>query len=178
MEIIDINKIRPSSRNPRKIDKKGLEKMMKSIQEFPEMLNLRSIVIDEGMEIIGGNQRFLACKKLGYKEVPVIRAEGLTEEQKKEFLIKDNVYFGEFNFEDFDVDVGLLNDWGVDIDIEHGEAAEDTPGYESAEGNFSDDGITAKEQYAVTVMCVDEQEQIKIYKVLHDMGLECKVVVV
>ena len=81
------------------------KKLVKSIEEFPEMLKLRPIVVDEDMMVLGGNMRLKASKEAGLNEVWVDVAEGLTEAQKREFVIKDNVGFGEW---DWDL---LANDW-------------------------------------------------------------------
>lgn len=114
-KIIEINKIIPNPDNPRTIKKAQFEKLKKSIIDFPEMIGLRPIVLDDSNMILGGNMRLKALQSLGYKKVEVIIAEGLTEDQKKQFIIKDNVSFGEW---DQDIlanvwEVELLNDWGL-----------------------------------------------------------------
>lgn len=113
-----LKNITPAQNNPRKITKKSLELLKQSIKDFPEMLNLRPIIIDENSEIIGGNMRYRALCELGYTEAQVIKAEGLTPEQKKEFLIKDNVAFGDWNFEALgaEFDAGQLTGWGLATD--------------------------------------------------------------
>jgi DNA modification methylase len=116
---IDINKVIPNENNPRTIQKTALEKLKKSITDFPQMLELRPIVVDNNMVILGGNMRYLALKELGYQEVHIIKADELTEEQKREFVIKDNVGFGEW---DWDVlanewDSESLVDWGLDLPV-------------------------------------------------------------
>lgn len=103
--------------NPRQIKDANFEKLKKSIQEFPEMLNLRPLVIDEKNQVLGGNMRLRVALDLGLETVPVICAIGLTESQKKEFIIKDNVSFGEW---DFDIlanqwDDLPLGDWCLDV---------------------------------------------------------------
>lgn len=104
-EIIDITKVKLNENNPRLIKDDKFKKLVTSIKEFPEMLKIRPIVVDENLVTIGGNMRLMACKEIGLKEVPIIRANELTEEQKKEFIIKDNVGFGEW---DWDI---LANEW-------------------------------------------------------------------
>ena len=105
--------------NPRAIKDEKFKKLVQSIKDFPEMLNLRPIVVDENMVVIGGNMRLHACRNIGIKEVPVIIAKGLTEEQKREFLIKDNASFGEWDFEVLanEWEPDLLKDWGIDIPL-------------------------------------------------------------
>lgn len=115
-----ITEIKPNDRNPRYIKDAKFEKLCNSITEFPQMMALRPIVVDNDGVILGGNMRFRALKKLGWTDIPdewVKRAEDLTEEQKRRFIVEDNVGFGEW---DFDLlanewnDVPLY-DWGVDI---------------------------------------------------------------
>ena len=85
---VKINTIKENPSNPRIIKNDKFKKLVKSIQEFPEMLKLRSIVVDEDMVVLGGNMRLKASKAAGLKEVWIEVAEGLTEEQKKEFIVK------------------------------------------------------------------------------------------
>ena len=114
---MDINKIKRNPDNPRVIKDEKFKKLVKSIREFPEMLNLRPLVIDENNVVLGGNMRLMACKELGLKEVPTIQASELSEEQKKEFIIKDNVGFGEWDWDMLanEWDEAHLNDWGLDL---------------------------------------------------------------
>ena len=116
---IKISKIQSNPNNPRLIKDYKFRKLVKSIKEFPEMLKLRPIVVDEKNIILGGNMRYKACIEAGLKEIYVIQADDLTENQKKEFIIKDNSSFGDW---DWDVianewDIKDLNDWGVDMPI-------------------------------------------------------------
>ena len=116
---IKISKIKSNPNNPRLIKDYKFRKLVKSIEEFPEMLKLRPIVVDENNIILGGNMRYKACIEAGLKEIYVIQADDLSEDQKKEFIIKDNSSFGEW---DWDVianewDIKDLNDWGVDMPI-------------------------------------------------------------
>jgi len=114
---VDISEIKPNPKNPRIIRNDKFRKLVKSIQEFPEMLDIRPIVVDSNMIVLGGNMRLKACKEAGLKEVPILVADNLTPEQQAEFIIKDNVGFGEW---DWDIlanewDVKTLNDWGLDV---------------------------------------------------------------
>jgi len=102
---VKISKVKGNPSNPRIIKNDKFKKLVKSIQEFPEMLKLRPIVVDEDFMVLGGNMRLKASKEAGLTEVWIDIAEGLTEEQKKEFIVKDNVGFGEW---DWDI---LANDW-------------------------------------------------------------------
>ena len=117
---VKINKVKGNPNNPRIIKNDKFKKLVKSIQEFPEMLKLRPIVVDEDMMVLGGNMRLKASKDAGLKEVWIEVAEGFTEEQKKEFIVKDNVGFGEW---DWDVlanewDNIKLEDWGLELKID------------------------------------------------------------
>lgn len=130
MKIRDI-KLNPS--NPRLIRDEKFEKLKNSIKSFPDMLELRPIVIDENNMVLGGNMRLRACIELGYKEVPVTKAVGLTEEQKAEFIIKDNVGFGDWDWDMLanEWDSVKLEEWGLDSwqnmdDIEEKEEASST----------------------------------------------------
>ena len=110
MELVKINKVKANETNPRLIKDSKFKKLVTSIKEFPEMLKLRPIVVNKDMVVLGGNMRLKACKEAGLKEVYVLKADDLTEEQQKEFIVKDNVGFGEW---DWDI---LANEWdGVEI---------------------------------------------------------------
>jgi len=116
---ISIDKILINPNNPRLIKDDKFKKLCKSIQEFPEMLELRPIVVNKDMIVLGGNMRLKACQEIGLTEVPIIVAENLTEEQQREFLIKDNVSGGEW---DWDIlanewEVEQLEEWGLDVPI-------------------------------------------------------------
>jgi hypothetical protein len=116
-EIVPINTVKLAPNNPRVIKNDKFKKLVSSIKEFPEMLSLRPIVVDDDMVVLGGNMRLRACREAGLVEVPILRASDFTEEQKKEFVIKDNSSFGEW---DWDVlanewNIEELADWGLDI---------------------------------------------------------------
>ena len=114
---IKLYKIKGNPQNPRIIKNDKFKKLVKSIKEFPEMLEKRPIVVDENMMVLGGNMRLKASKDAGLKEVWIDIAEGWTEEQKNEFVVKDNVNFGDW---DWDIlanewNVLELEDWGVKV---------------------------------------------------------------
>lgn len=114
---VQINKIKKNPKNPRLIRDSKFEKLVKSIQEFPQMLEIRPIVVNTDMVILGGNMRFEAAKKAGLKEVSIIIADKLTVDQQAEFIIKDNVGFGDWDWDALanEWDEELLEDWGLDI---------------------------------------------------------------
>lgn len=119
MQIIKypINSIKGNPNNPRLIKDDKFVKLVKSIKEFPEMLELRPIVVNDDMVVLGGNMRLKACKEAGLKEVPIMKASTLTEEQQKEFIIKDNVGFGEWDWSTLanEWDSTKLEEWGMDL---------------------------------------------------------------
>ncbi len=115
-----ISEIKLNKKNPRLIKDYKFEKLKKSITEFPKMLELRPIIIDNDNIILGGNMRYQALKDLGYKQLPdnwVKKSSELSEEEKQRFIIADNVGFGDW---DWDIianewDTELLADWGLDV---------------------------------------------------------------
>lgn len=116
-EFIDIRHIKQNPNNPRLIKDDKFKKLVKSIQDFPKMLELRPIVVNDDMIVLGGNMRLKACKEAGLKEVPIIKASELTEEQQREFIIKDNVGFGEWDWDMIanEWDQEQVTEWGLDI---------------------------------------------------------------
>ena len=114
---IDINKLKPNPDNPRTISKDKFKKLVKSIKEFPEMLKISPIVVDENFIVLGGNMRLQALKKLGIKETHYIQEKDLTPEQKEQFIINDNVGFGEGDWDMLanEWDVSKLDDWAVNV---------------------------------------------------------------
>lgn len=114
---VKISEIKLNPNNPRLIKDDKFKKLVRSIQDFPEMLDIRPIVVNSDMIILGGNMRFKACKEAGLKEIPIIIADNLTEEQQREFLIKDNTSGGEWDFEMLanEWNVEQLEEWGLDL---------------------------------------------------------------
>ena len=118
IETIAISKIKLNPNNPRLIKDDKFSKLVQSIKDFPEMLNIRPIVVNDDMIILGGNMRFKACKEAGLKEVPIIKASGLSAEKQREFLIKDNVSGGEWDWGLLEKWDSLeLENWGLDLPI-------------------------------------------------------------
>ena len=118
-------KINPA--NPRTIKDEKFAQLVRSVRDFPQMLEIRPIVVNSKMEVLGGNMRLRACIEAGLLEVPIIRAESLTDDQQREFIIKDNVGFGEWDWGalENEWDAGELADWGVDVpDFDGGGAGE------------------------------------------------------
>lgn len=127
---VPINTVKANPNNPRIIKDDKFAKLVKSINEFPQMLNLRPIVVNDDMVVLGGNMRLKACKEAGLKEIPIIKASELTEQQQKEFIVKDNVGYGEWDWNDLanNWDAQELEQWGLDI-----------PGFKTEEEAQEDD---------------------------------------
>lgn len=114
---VKISEVKLNPNNPRIIKDDKFRKLVKSIEEFPEMLDIRPIVVNADMVVLGGNMRYKACKEAGLKEIPIIIADNLTEEQAKQFIIKDNVSGGEWDWEMLHAEWNIeeVEEWGVDV---------------------------------------------------------------
>jgi len=140
---LKISEVKSNPNNPRVIKDEKFKSLVKSIQDFPEMAEIRPIVVNADMIILGGNMRFKAMKEAGWKEVPVIIADHLTPEQEREFIIKDNTSGGEWDWEmlAMEWDADKLEEWGLDlpelIDPTELEAEEDD--FEVPEGGIETD---------------------------------------
>lgn len=135
MQRVNIQEVKLNDSNPRVIKDNKFRKLVKSIKDFPEMLDLRPIVVNQDMVVLGGNMRLRACREAGLTEVPIIYADNLTEEQQNEFIIKDNSSFGEW---DWDIlanewDVEKLDEWGLEVP-----SIEEFTGVEEQEIEFSE----------------------------------------
>ena len=161
-----INEIKPNPNNPRIIKDVKFKQLVKSIQDFPQMLELRPIVIDENNMVLGGNMRLKACIEAGLKDVPVKQAKDLTEEQKKEFIVKDNVGYGEWDWDDIanNWDAEELTQWGLDI-----------PNFdvidEKEQIDLSD---KLKSEFKIEIICKSEEEQEQTYNKLIEQNYECR----
>ena len=155
-----ITDILPNPENPRVLRDEKFAKLKQSIQDFPKMMSLRPIVIDNMGMILGGNMRYRALQELGFKEIPdtwVKRAEELTAEEKRRFIIADNVGFGEWDWDELanNWDAGDLEAWGLD-----------TPGFDVSpddmgEGFSLPDGDKAPFQQMTFTLADEQAEQIK-----------------
>ncbi len=117
MEKIAISKLKPNPDNPRLIKDDKYKKLVQSIKGFPEMLELRPVVVNKDFMVLGGNMRLKACKEAGMSEIPYILADNLTEDQQKEFAIKDNLSYGENDWDTLadNWDTDLLIEWGMEL---------------------------------------------------------------
>ena len=113
---VAISKVKPNDDNPRILKDDKFKKLVKSIREFPQMLKIRPIVVNDEMIVLGGNMRLRACQEAGLKKIPIIKASELTEKQQREFIIKDNVGFGEWDWDMLanEWEADDLNEWGLD----------------------------------------------------------------
>ena len=116
-QTVPINEVKSNPNNPRIIKDDKFKKLVASIKELPQMLQLRPIVVNEDMIVLGGNMRLKACKEAGLKEIPIIKASELNEEQQRAFIIKDNVGFGEWDWDALanEWDAEQLEEWGLDV---------------------------------------------------------------
>jgi len=120
MQKVKLSDIRPNPNNPRVIKDDKFKKLVKSITDFPQMLELRPIVVNDEMIVLGGNMRLKALEHLGIEETYIIKASDLTEKQEQEFIIKDNVGYGEWDWDQLanEWDVEDLDDWGLDLPLD------------------------------------------------------------
>jgi ParB-like chromosome segregation protein Spo0J len=164
MKLIEI---KPNPENPRVIKDVNFEKLCESIKSFPKMMELRPIVIDESNIILGGNMRLRALQYLKFKEIPdkwVKKSNELTEKEKKEFIIKDNVGFGEWNWDELSNvwEVEELKSWGLNI-----------PNFDSFEQK--DLSENSDIEFKIEVECENEQNQEIVYNKLIKDGYTCRI---
>ena len=176
-ETIKISQVKSNPNNPRVIQDDNFKKLVNSIKEFPKMLKIRPIVVNDDMIVLGGNMRLKACKEAGLKEVPIIKASDLTEDEQREFIIKDNVSGGEWDWAmlNSEWNTDELSNWG--LEMPEPETADEPEGYVPPDDPFTDEGGSYVEQYGVIVKCAGEREQEHIFKRLTDEGFDCKIVV-
>jgi len=117
IKIVKLKDVKSNPNNPRIIKDEKFKKLVKSIQEFPEMLNIRPIVVNSDLIVLGGNMRLKACNDAGLKEIPIIIADELTDEQQREFIIKDNVGYGEWDWDMLKNEwiAEELEEWGLEV---------------------------------------------------------------
>ena len=175
---VKISEVKTNPKNPRLIKDDKFKKLVKSIQEFPQMLELRPIVVDENNIVLGGNMRLKACKEAGMKEVYIVRAENLTELQKDEFIVKDNVGFGEW---DWDIlanewDTEKLQDWGLDLPIYFNDSDELGTEFSLPEGDkapFQQMTFTLADEQAEQIKnAITDIKQTEEYKYCETLGNE------
>jgi hypothetical protein len=174
---VNIAEIKPNEQNPRFITDAKFKKLVKSIKEFPEMLETRPLVVDENMVVLGGNMRLKALKSAGVFEVPIHQVIGWSKEQKEEFIIKDNLGYGEW---DWDIianewQAAKLNEWGLDVP-EFANVDDFGTDFELADGDkepFQQQTYTlADEQAAVIKNAIDDIKKKEEFKYVETFGNE------
>ena len=166
LQRVAVSKLRGNPKNPRIIKDEKFQKLVQSIKDFPEMLELRPIVVDGEWMVLGGNMRLKACQAAGLKQVPVVVASDLTPEQQQEFVVKDNASFGEWDWDALanHWDTETLADWGVDVPT------------------FANDEIEAEDVkpsidnivYKVVVECAGQYQQAALVEELEQRGFVCQ----
>ena len=157
IEKVKISQVKNNPNNPRVIKDFQFKKLVKSIKESPWMLQLRSIIVNDDNIVLGGNQRLRACKEAGLKEVYIIKASSLTEEQQREFIVKDNLNSGEWDWDALanEFEIEDLENWGLDLPVQIEDSDEFGTDFDLPHGD--------KEPFQqMTFTLADEQaEQIK-----------------
>ena len=159
-QTVPINEVKSNPNNPRIIKDDKFKKLVASIKELPQMLELRPIVVNEDMVVLGGNMRLKACKEAGLKEIPIIKASELNEEQQRAFIIKDNVGYGEWDWEMVanEWDAELLIEWGLDVWKGEGEGVD----LDSLSDEFSlPEGDKAQFEQMTFTLADEQATQIK-----------------
>ena len=174
---VKINEIKLNPNNPRLIKDDKFAKLVQSIKDFPEMLNIRPIVVNDDMVILGGNMRYKACKEAGLKEVPIIKASGLSAEKQREFLIKDNVSGGEWDWQllqEWDTDE--LENWGLDLigfDLDSDELGTDFILPDGDKAPFQQMTFTLADEQATQIKnAIADIKETEEYKYAETMGNE------
>lgn len=177
-EIVNIKEVKNNPNNPRLIKDDKFKKLVQSIKNFPEMLNIRPIVVNEDMVILGGNMRYKACLEAGLKEVPIIKVGGLTEEKQREFIIKDNVSGGEWDWEVLanEWDSEELEAWGLDLvgfDVDSDDLGTDFSLPDGDKAPFQQMTFTLADEQAEQIKnAIDDIKKTEEYKYAETMGNE------
>lgn len=175
---VKLSEIKINPNNPRLIKDDKFKKLVQSVKDFPEMLEIRPIVVNADMVVLGGNMRLKACKEAGIKEVPIIIADNLTEEQQREFLIKDNVSGGEWDWEllanEWNSDE--LTEWGLDVvgfDVSSDEYGENFSLKEGDKEPFQQMTFTLADEQAIQIQnAIADIKLTNEYKYAETMGNE------
>lgn len=140
IEKVKISEVKNNPNNPRVIKNDDFRKLVKSIKDAPWMLELRSIVVNDDMIVLGGNQRLRACKEAGLKEIYITKASELSEEQQREFIVKDNLSSGAWDWDALanEFEAEQLTGWGMDLPFNDEDVIEmNNPYNEETENNFA-----------------------------------------
>ena len=175
---VKIGEVKQNPNNPRIIKDDKFKKLVESIKGFPQMLDLRPIVVNDDMVVLGGNMRLRDCKEAGLKEVPIIKASELTPEQEKEFIIKDNVGFGEWDWDDLanNWDAEEVTEWGLDIigfDLNSEELGTDFKLPDGDKAPFQQMTFTLADEQAIQIQnAISDIKLTDEYKYAETMGNE------
>ena len=177
-EQVNISEVKPNPNNPRIIKDDKFAMLVQSIKDFPKMLEIRPIVVNADMIVLGGNMRLKACKEAGLKKVHIIKADDLTEEQQREFIIKDNVSGGEWDWEQLANEWNSedLDKWGLDVvgfDLDGEKFGEDFTLPDGDKAPFQQMTFTlADEQATVIKNAIEDIKKTDEYKYAETMGNE------
>ena len=178
--MIKLSKLKPNPNNPRLIKDDKFMKLVKSLETFPQMMELRPIIVDENNVIQGGNMLFKALLHLGFKEIPesyVKAGKDLTAEQWREFVIKDNVGFGEWEWDTLanEWDTEQLTEWGLDLPVWETDKDYGTD-FSLPDGDkapFQQMTFTLADEQAIQIQnAISEIKQTDEYKYAETMGNE------
>tara|TARA_R110000824_G_scaffold27826_3_gene94064 strand:- start:553 stop:1179 length:627 start_codon:yes stop_codon:yes gene_type:complete len=173
-EVVSINTLKELGKNPRRISDRKLKQLSKSVSDFEKMLDVREIVVDENDVIIGGNQRYKALLENKVNDVTILRVTGLTEDNKDEFVIKDNVTYGVW---DWDVlanhhDAQMLKEYGLNVwqpseedehdDVSQSITYESGSALEDLDGAFEEEEDDVKDSVVVIDFYSQDYDSAKI----------------
>jgi len=176
IEKVKISQVKNNPNNPRVIKNNDFNKLVKSIKESPWMLQLRSIIVNDDNIVLGGNQRLRACKEAGLKEVYIIKASSLTEEQQREFIVKDNLSSGEWDWDALanEFDMQSLNDWGLKLPVQIEDSEEFGTSFDLPDGDkepFQQMTFTLADEQADQVRnAIEDIKRTEEYKYCETMG--------
>ena len=175
---IAIGKIKPNPNNPRIIKDDKFQKLVNSLTQFPEMLEARPVVCNKDMIVLGGNMRLKAAKAAGMKTLPVMIVETWTEDQEREFIIKDNVSGGEWDWDMIanEWDAQELEDWGLDLpgfDVNADDMGEDFSLPDGDKSPFQQMTFTLADEQAEQIQnAISDIKTTEEYKYAETMGNE------
>jgi hypothetical protein len=176
-----LSKLKGNPNNPRIIKDDKFKKLVKSINDFPKMMALRPIVVDENFIVQGGNMRLKALQEIGFKDIPdewVKQVKDLSEDEKKQFIIKDNVGFGEWDWEELanNWDAMQLTEWGLDIPNFVNDSNEFGTEFSLPDGDkapFQQMTFTLADEQATQIKnAIEEIKRSEEYKYAETMGNE------
>ena len=174
--LIDINLLKENPDNPRTISDAKFAQLIESVKNFPQMLEVRPIAFKTGFVVLGGNMRLRACKAAGLKQVPAVDCSDMTEAQQREFVIKDNIGYGSWDWEAIQTDWPEAEEWGLDIpgfDLDSNGLGTDFSLPDGDKAPFQQMTFTlADEQATVIKNAINDIKATDEYKYAETMGNE------